>query len=96
MKTFLLTLYGTIAAFIAIQPSVADEAAPNEIEIKAAVAKSLPLPEAGARGSMEKRKQCFPCHNQGLPTMVSATARDQGFTIDAFFFWWLGQCLGHA
>jgi hypothetical protein len=29
MKIFLLTLYGTIAAFVAIQPAAADEAAPN-------------------------------------------------------------------
>lgn len=83
MKIFRLTLYGTLAAFIAIQPSVADEAAPNESEIKEAVAKSLPLLEAGARGSMEKRKQCFTCHNQGLPIMALTTARDRGFTIDA-------------
>jgi hypothetical protein len=33
MKIFLLTVYGTIAAFIAIQPAAADEAAPNESEI---------------------------------------------------------------
>ena len=83
MKIFLLSLYGTIVAFIAIQPAAADEAAPNESEIKAAVAKSLPLLEAGARGSMEKRKQCFTCHNQGLPIMALTTARDRGFTIDA-------------
>jgi hypothetical protein len=83
MKIFLLTLHGTIVAFVAIQPAVADEAAPNESEIKAAVTKSLPLLEAGARGSMEKREQCFTCHNQGLPIMALTTARDRGFTIDA-------------
>ena len=83
MKTFLLVIHAAIAAFIAVQPSAADEAAPNESEIKAAVAKSLPLLEAGARGSMEKREQCFTCHNQGLPIMALTTARDRGFTIDA-------------
>ena len=81
MKVFLIAIYGTIGAFFAIQPSVADEIAPNEI--KAGVAKSLPLLDAGARGSMEKRKQCFTCHNQGLPIMALTTARDRGFTIDA-------------
>src|SRR5215210_4765479 len=83
MKVFLLALYGTIGAFFAIQPSVADEVAPNESEINAAVAKSLPLLDAGARGSMEKRKQCFTCHNQGLPIMALTTARERGFEIDA-------------
>jgi hypothetical protein len=51
-------------------------------QIKAAVAKALPLLEKGARVSMEKRKQCFTCHNQGLPVMALATAQQRGFAID--------------
>ena len=51
--------------------------------IKASVAKSLPLLEAAAKGSMEKRKQCFTCHNQGLPVIALTTARSRGITIDA-------------
>src|SRR5215212_3676410 len=51
--------------------------------IKAAVTKSLPLLETGARGSMEKRKQCFTCHNQALPIMALTTARARGITVDA-------------
>jgi len=39
--------------------------------------------EKAARGSMEKRNQCFTCHNQGLPVMALTTARERGFTIDA-------------
>jgi hypothetical protein len=50
--------------------------------IKAAVAKSLPLLEKGAHGSMEKRKQCFTCHNQGLPVLALTTAYRRGFAID--------------
>ena len=61
----------------------AEELVPGTEAIKAAVAKSLPLLEAGARGSMEKRKQCFTCHNQGLPIMALTTARSRGITIDA-------------
>ena len=38
--------------------------------IRAAVAKSLPLLERGARGSMEQRRQCFTCHNQGVPILA--------------------------
>ena len=50
--------------------------------IASAVAKSLPLLEKGAKGSMEQRKQCFNCHNQGLPIMALTTAQSRGFSID--------------
>ena len=55
---------------------------PGNEAINAAVVKSLPLLETGARGSMEKRKQCFTCHNQALPVMALTTARSRGITID--------------
>ncbi|HEV8574086.1 MAG TPA: hypothetical protein VGR43_05190 [Dehalococcoidia bacterium] len=61
----------------------AAEAVPSNEAIKAAVAKALPLLETAARGSMEKRKQCFTCHNQALPIMALTTARSRGLTIDA-------------
>ncbi|HWN94329.1 MAG TPA: hypothetical protein VNT99_04800, partial [Methylomirabilota bacterium] len=61
----------------------AEDIVPSNEAIKAAVVKSLPLLETGARGSMEKRKQCFTCHNQALPVMALTTARSRGFTIDA-------------
>ena len=61
----------------------AEEIVPGNEAIKAAVMKSLPLLETGARGSMEKRKQCFTCHNQALPVMALTTARSRGITIDA-------------
>jgi len=56
---------------------------PTQDAIRAAVVKSVPLLEAGSRGSMLKRKQCFTCHNQGLPIMALAAARDRGLAIDA-------------
>ena len=59
----------------------ADERATDDA-IRGAVKKALPLLEAGAKGSMEKRKQCFTCHNQGLPVMALVTARRRGFEID--------------
>lgn len=31
---------------------------------------------------MEKRKQCFTCHNQGLPVLALTTAHARGFAID--------------
>src|SRR5881394_3033980 len=61
----------------------AGDVVPSNEAIKAAVAKSLPLLETGARGSMEKRKQCFTCHNQGLTVTALTAARSRGFTIDA-------------
>jgi squalene-hopene cyclase-like protein len=61
----------------------AEDGSPSSDAIKAAVAKSLPLLEKGAKGSMEQRKQCFNCHNQGLPIMALTTARSRGFEIDA-------------
>ena len=61
----------------------AEDLAPSDEAIRAAVAKSLPLLETGARGSMEKRKQCFTCHNQALPIMALTTARSRGIAIDA-------------
>ena len=61
----------------------AEDPGPGDEAIKAAVAKSLPLLETGARTSMEKRKQCFTCHNQALPVMALTTARARGILIDA-------------
>ncbi|MBI3880880.1 MAG: hypothetical protein HY301_12585 [Verrucomicrobia bacterium] len=60
----------------------AESSAPSAETIRAAVAKSLPLLEIAAKGSMEKRKQCFTCHNQALPVMALTAARGRGFAID--------------
>lgn len=59
-----------------------EDVVPSNEAIKAAVVKSLPLLETAARGSMEKRKQCFTCHNQALPIMALTTARSRGIAID--------------
>ncbi|MDQ3623061.1 MAG: hypothetical protein M3463_11300, partial [Verrucomicrobiota bacterium] len=60
----------------------AEESAPSAEVIKAAVARSPPLLEKGAKISMEKRKQCFTCHNQALPVLALTTARARGFAVD--------------
>ena len=57
--------------------------APDESAIRSAVAKALPLIEAGAMGAMEQRKQCFTCHNAGLPIIALSSARERGFAIDS-------------
>ncbi len=60
----------------------AEDGVPKTEAIRAAVAKSLPLLEKAAKGSMEKRQQCFTCHNQALPVLALTTARERGFAID--------------
>ncbi|MEY4198290.1 MAG: D-aminoacylase, partial [Verrucomicrobiota bacterium] len=47
------------------------------------MAKAVPLLEAGARGSAEKRKNCFTCHNQALPVIALTTAQARGLAVDA-------------
>ena len=69
-------------AIAATHSLAAEESAPSEQAIAAAVEKSLPLLEKGARGSMAERKQCFTCHNQGLPIVAMTMARSQGIVID--------------
>jgi hypothetical protein len=49
-------------------------------ELRAAVAKSLPLLEKGAAGHRDQ-KTCFACHNQGLPILALATAKRRGFEV---------------
>lgn len=87
MNTLLRDWFGSVGLLVltlmAINSVVRAEDGPSTDAIKAAVAKSLPLLEKGAKGSMEQRKQCFNCHNQGLPIMALTTARSRGFEIDA-------------
>jgi len=50
-------------------------------ELKAAVTRSLPPLTKGAAGHRENRS-CFACHNQGVPIMAMAVARDRSLSID--------------
>ena len=59
------------------------DSSPGMEAIRSAVEKSLPLLVKGAQGSMEKRANCFTCHNQGLPVMALTTAGLRGFAVDA-------------
>ena len=71
-----------LALIILGGPLRAAEVTLDDATIRTAVAKSLPLLEKAAKGSMEKRSQCFTCHNQGLPVMALTTARGRGFAVD--------------
>jgi hypothetical protein len=54
-------------------------------QVKAAVAKALPLLLKGSKGHVEQ-KLCFACHNQASPMLALTTARDRGFDIPADHF----------
>jgi hypothetical protein len=69
-------------AIVASVPLTQADEVPSVQSIKAAIMKSLPLLETAAKGSMKERKQCFTCHNQGLPIMALTTARTRGLPID--------------
>lgn len=71
-----------VLVMLAVGPLWAETPEPPIADIKAAINKSIPLLERGAKGSLEQRQQCFTCHNQGLPIIALTTARSRGFTID--------------
>ncbi len=76
---------GTAIALVAvIVPGrlFAGDADPGVGEIRAAIARSIPLLERASAGSAEERT-CFTCHNQTLPVLALVAARDRGFTVDA-------------
>ena len=84
MRTQLLVVSILFASFVfATSVSAAEEDVPSVTVIREAVAKSIPLLERGSRGSIEQRKQCFNCHNQGLPVMALTEARSRGFSVDS-------------
>ena len=60
-----------------------DDRLPTNEMIETSIRKSLPLLELGAKGSLEQRKHCFNCHNQGFPVMALVTARSRGFVVDS-------------
>jgi hypothetical protein len=71
----MLRLIGVGAVFLL----AAGAARPAEpAEVKAAVAKALPLLKKGAEGHVAQRT-CFACHNQAVPILALTTARTRGF-----------------
>jgi len=72
--TLLLGIGATMAA--------ADEPAVNQDEVRGAITRSLPLLMKAAVGHREERKQCFACHQQGVPIFALTAAKAEGFEID--------------
>jgi hypothetical protein len=52
-----------------------------EEPIRAAIERAIPLLERAAAGSADQR-ECFTCHNQGLPILALSEARRFGFAVD--------------
>jgi hypothetical protein len=62
--------------------STAAEPAVSASAVRDAIEKSLPLLTKAAVGHREQRKQCFACHNQGVPIFALTEAKARGFAID--------------
>jgi hypothetical protein len=75
----------TLMAALLIGPagtSAAEEPSPTAKEVRAAVARALPLIRKGGKGHMEHRT-CFACHNQAIPVLAMSTARSRGLAVSA-------------
>ena len=72
---FLLSCVLSPLSVRAAEPSVGNDV------LRTAVEKSLPLLMKGAVGHRENRT-CFSCHNQGVPILATAAARQRGFKVD--------------
>ncbi len=59
----------------------ANEAAPPNDEIRAAVEKGLRRIEQGS-SNYPKHRNCFSCHHQALPTMALTSAMKRGFAVE--------------
>lgn len=59
----------------------ADETTLTSSELRPAIEKSLPLLMKSAIGHRENR-ECFACHNQGIPIFALKAAEQHGFDVD--------------
>jgi squalene cyclase len=76
----------SLAMFVSLsaegdEPAAAPPPEPTEAALRGAIEKSLPLLLKAALGHRENRT-CFACHNQGVPLLALAAARERGFKID--------------
>jgi hypothetical protein len=63
-----------------VAPSAAREPAPTVGEVRAAVAKALPLIQKGSAGHLAHRS-CFACHHQAIPLLAQSVAHPRGFSV---------------
>lgn len=75
----MLRLMLLVAIAIALPKSGRGGTPPERLQ--SALERAIPLLEGAAAGSADQR-DCFTCHNQGVPILALSQARRQGFAID--------------
>ena len=78
----MLLVPALFGAAVGDEPAAKDEPAVKTADLRAAVNRSLPLLMKAAVGHREQRKQCFACHNQGVPILALTAAQARGLEID--------------
>ena len=71
-----------VATWVSVTLVSAGAEPPGEQVIRAAIERSIPRLEQATKESADQRK-CFTCHNQAIPMIALATARQRGFAVDA-------------
>lgn len=61
---------------------LAADAGPTPDQVRATIARSLPLLQKSAT-EYTKQRQCFSCHHQALPLLALTTAQSRGFAVSA-------------
>lgn len=72
-------MYGRIIAFLIV--CLLPTTGGAEDRVRSAIERVIPLLERASAGSAEQR-ECFTCHNQGIPVLALTEARRHGFTVD--------------
>ena len=75
-------LVGAMLLVLLAGASLAEEPAVTQEALRAAVTRSLPLLMKAAVGHRTERKQCFACHQQGVPIFALTAAKARSFEID--------------
>jgi hypothetical protein len=66
-------------------PNLLPPPAPGARDVRKAVERALPALKKGASGHAEQQT-CFACHNQALPMLAFARAKERGFEVPAELF----------
>jgi len=90
LSTLVKTMFRATSVLLSLLPLIsstvpvrAAEPVTNSLtEPRAAITKALTLLKKGAEGHVNERT-CFACHNQGIPILAFARAREKGFNVPA-------------
>ena len=70
--------FSLLVATFPVKIVIAEETAPTETRIRAAVERSLPLLERASAGTAAQRT-CFTCHGQAQPVIALVESQRRGF-----------------